>query len=352
MTNIDKAILLASEVGAPLQNFDYSYIKDILASDSYLTLVDNVRWARQFKLNKSIALEDDFKSLNYDVKTIEQSVVLASRINFLASISYENYYINPLVKYDFEVKTKTIGDIAVFYNEKYHYFNDLINADEFTLDYKIKVISTKCEEYIEEITLKTQNDLNLTKENKGIRSIVIKTKFISLLRFLVSVLFTLVIFFVFIWEDQVFYDYINIHSTNNVYTYLISIFILSTALMDIFAILLLSYSAISFYPYYHFKHELTRKFNRRVKKISKKANALASYMLECVKSKQKMDKKLNEFSTDVIKQEEFENYKEMYNFDSKIGYKLLRYFFVLFLIVSSICLILALIIYFVSKNVG
>jgi hypothetical protein len=116
MNNIDKAILLAEGFGVDTRDFRSSYVEGIIKSASYIHLVDNVKWANNFKLRSSQTLLSDFRSINYSVDSFEKAIVLASRINYLSEVSDEKYYLNPLAYYYFSTRTKSIGELMLSYD--------------------------------------------------------------------------------------------------------------------------------------------------------------------------------------------------------------------------------------------
>lgn len=349
MNNIDKAILLAEKFGASFTNIDFSYIKDILSSKEYLALINNVKWASNFQLEKAIAIQDDFKSINYDVKSLEASIILATRINYLSSLSAENYYLNPLGKYNFELKTNSIGDLMLVYDGDYHSINYLIKDEMHTEGFKMKVIADKCEMYARELVEKTQADIALTKDNKGIAYFIRKTYFAFIIRAIFSLFAIFASLSVFILDIDMFNSYLNSFPLNEIYTYSITISIVASVINFLILIGIFCYISNFFYPYFYFKHEAVSKSNKIFKKVSKSAKNLALYILQAVRDKKELSNDINLFSTSFIPKEEYLYYKEMYSLKEKGLYQALKYFYLIFYFIFLIGFILSLIYYFINK---
>lgn len=350
MNNIDKAIYLASKIGANFANFDTTYIQDILTSKEYKILLDNIKWTKNFNTQKAINLQDDFKALNYDIKNIEESIILSSRVNYLALVSFENYYLNPFMKTNFKVRTNSIGDLMLLYDGKLASINDVILDTNHTDNYKMKILSNKCNEYASEIISKNSFDLSLTNSNKGIKNFIRKTYFINILKCIFSLAAFIASLLVFILDNEVLKEYISYHNESNIYTYTISLFLIGTYLSVFFLLINLCYISNFFYPYFYFKHELKTKINKNVKKILKSSADLTYYLLIAVKEKKILKDDINSFNTDIISNDEFVNYANMYTFKEKHTYSALVYLYLLSNLIMLVGLVISLVIYFVSKG--
>ena len=350
MKQIEKSMLLAEKFGANFSNISESYVSTFIDNDQYLTLVDNIKWASNFELAKSSALLEDFKLLNYNVKSLEEAIILSNRINYLSVVSSEEYYINPLIKYNFDPKTKSIGDLVLTYDGKYASFNDVVKDNTHSLGFKNKAIIEKCNEYVSEIITKNQNDFELTTSNKGIKNIIKKNRIALIIRGIVLTILSLLAIFVFISKNDVFVDYLKYFSTSNLYTYLITIYLVFILMADVFYIGMVCYASSFFYPYYYFKHKAKSRIEKLSKQVYLKGEQLALYMIECVKNNQEINAKLDEYTVKPIKDEEFNLYKRMYDFEHASSYGALKILYIVGLVFSLFALIIFIVIYIISKR--
>lgn len=350
MKQIEKSMLLAEKFGANFSNISQSYVTTLIDNVQYTTLVNNIKWASNFELAKTAALLEDFKLLNYDVKTLEESIILTNRINYLSVVSSEEYYVNPLIKYDFDVKTKSIGDLILIYDGKYASFNDIVKDNSHSIGFKNKAIVEKCNEYVSEIITKNQNDFDLTMSNKGIKNRIRKNHIALILRGIILTILTLLAVFVFVSKNKVFRDYLTNFSTSNLYTYLITIYLVFVFLSDIFYIGMVCYSSSFFYPYYYFKNKAKKRIKKLGEQVYSKGEQLALYMIDCVKNNQEMNASLSKYTLKPIKDEEFNLYKRMYDFEHMSSYNGLKILYIIGLLFSLFALVIFIIIYMVSKR--
>ncbi len=315
MKQIEKSLLLAEKFGANFSNVNKNYVESLLNNVEYKTLIDNVDWASNFHLVKSEALVEDFKKLNYECKTLEEALILTNRINYLSSISYEEYYVNPLIKYDFKIKTKTIGELMLVYDGKYVSFNDLANDKNHHQGFKNKVIVEKCNDYVNEVCLTNQRNVELLQNNKGIRSTIRKYYFYLMIAVLFGIIFSLCALSVFCLNIDTFKNYLKYFSLSSINTYIITFGLVFACIYDLHVCIVIATQSRVFYPYYYFKHVVSKKNNKRNKEISELGERLALYIVDCVTNSKPLDRNITSFSTKSIDDREYSNYKKMYDYE-------------------------------------
>lgn len=317
MKQIDKSLLLAEKFGANFSNVNENYVKTLLNNVEYKTLIENVNWASNFHLVRAEALVEDFKKLNYECTNLEQTLILTNRINYLSSISYEEYYINPLIKYDVKLKTKTIGDLMLVYDGKYTSFNSLIEDKNHHQGFKNKVIVEKCNDYVNEVCYSNQKNVELLQNNKGIKSTIKKYYLILLIGIFFGIIFSLLALSVFCLDNQIFYNYLNQFSLTDFNTYVISLALLFACIYDLHLACVICNQSKVFYPYYYFKYVVSKKNKKRNQEVASLGEKLAVYIIDCVSNSKTMDKNISSFSLKTIDDKEYENYKKMYEYEFK-----------------------------------
>ena len=350
MNNINKTILLAEQFGADFNYIDFSYISDILKSKEYQNLLINVKWAEKFPLVKAVRIVDDFKALNYNIKSFEETIILANRINYLFLTSSEKYYLNPLIKYDFAIKTSSIGELMIPYEGSYHSINEMILDNTHNISYKSKAIVSICENFRNEINANNQENLQLLKDNKGIKHIVYSAYFYLVLKEIFTLICLILSFSIFIVDLQIFNDFINIHSPNNIFTHLLLAFLCETAILLIITIFSIGYLANVTSPFFYFKKAANKSINRRFKNININAQHLANYLLEACKNNIPLKNDISKFASHPFNNNEFDKYKEIFTFKKKNIYTSLNYLFLLTFVFIILTLVVTIIIYFVSRG--
>lgn len=329
MNNVDKSLLLAESFGADVSYFKLHYVETIVSSPQYVELVENVNYANKFQLVKAVGLVDDFRSLNYNIKTIEQAVVLANRVNYLYSVSFENYYLNPLVKYPFKLKTASIGDLVVDFDGEKKTYNEIVLDEDHTLAYKAKVIADNAEYYRRELNEKNQFETSKLKGNKALKHIV-RNAFISQgIRLLLATIGLVAMMAIYVYPYEKFTEFINLGmnftSVSNYGFALVSIFSLISLL---FAVCCGVFVSKFTYPYFYFKGSLRKRTNKMYKTVNNHAQQLAEYILYHCKQHKIMSNDISKFETYELDKADYDAYKKIYSIRTHKGFVALKLLFV------------------------
>lgn len=347
MNNIDKALLLGEYFGIDTTNFTSSYIRSVIESKSYSTLCENVKWAENFNLRNSSKLISDFKNINYDVNSFEESVIFASRINYLSSVSSEEYYINPLVSYDVPIKTRSIGDLMVTYGGDKHSFNELILDESHPLSYKTNIVVRRVEYYRKEASEKALASFEKTSENKGIRHIIFLRIWKMIFLALVVLLFVSGASYLFFGNEPELQNLLRNFDFNNYIFYGPFIYFLSACVMVFSWFAMFAYFNRGYSPYFYYRKLGRNQASKLYENINKHAQSLAEYIYQAIKEGKPLSNDIQKFALSA-KDDELRGYLDMYDLEKKPKYLIILAIFkasiivcILSAIYIGICLLLA-----------
>ena len=339
MNNVDKTLLLAEKFGADVSFFTSSYVEAIIRSPSYVRLVENVNWADNFPLRRSVALKDDFKAINYDVKSFEESVILSSRINYLFAVSDECFYLNPLFSYDVKPKTESLGDLAVDYNGQSHTFNELIADKTRNLSYKGSIIAKKVDLYRQEMNDYLDNIYSRTRQRRGISSIVRKVIISYSALFLIAVLGALFDIYMLVSNKDVFTSVFSgsfNFSSFGLGGYGIFIFFCLSLCYLFFTCIFGARINYIFAPYYYFKNFGRNKANKVYMKVNKRAQRLADYIFGHCKKGEELKDDISLFAFPKKYNSELDSYVRCYSVKKDRLYRFLRSISLFFLALMAL----------------
>jgi hypothetical protein len=352
MNNVDKTILLAESFGADTSLFTSSYVDNIVKSAEYKGLVENVSWAQKFQVKKSIALIDDFKSINYRCLTFEDAVILASRVNYLYSVSSEAYYLNPLAVLDFTPKTKSVGELMCQYNGNLVSFNDIIADQDHPLNYKARAIAGQCESYRQEMIEKISFNYSKTGNNKyissRIRAINWQLGFMGLVAFAAF----LGSIYVMISRRSVFKSFVSSFSVTSFVHWGILACLIGAVLLCVSWILAFARDTSLFAPYYYFRRFGKSKEGKIYEKISHKAQQLAEYIFAACQAHKPLADDIGAFASAKTLDEELSAYKKMYSLKKDKGLKFCFGFYAFAFFFSVIAAIYTVAAYYIIKLRG
>jgi len=338
MNNIDKALLLGESFGLDTTNFTSSYIQGIIESDAYINLCENVKWAENFNLKNSSKLITDFRFINYDVTTFEESVIFASRINYLSSVSGEEYYINPLISYSQPIKTRSIGDLMVSYQGGKHTFNDLISNETLPIAYKTNIVVRQAEYYRKEASEKALSNFEKTSNNKGLAHMIHQ----QIWKMIWLALIALVILggsgFLFFCNIPEIQNMLRVWQFNNYVFYGPFIYFVFSLLVVLTWFGLFAYLNNSYSPYYYYKKLGRHRASKLYENINKRAQGLAEYIFQGIKDNHPLSNDIGKFNV-ATSDEELKTYTNMYKANKSYKYSLLTSFFkteIIFCVIAAL----------------
>lgn len=349
MNNIDKALLLGEYFKIDTTNFSSSFVRSIIESDSYLTLCENVKWAENFNLKNSIRLIEDFKNINYDVSSLEESVILASRINYLSSVSSEEYYLNPLIKYSRKVKTNSIGDLMVPYAGDKHSFNDLIVDKSYPLSYKTNIVVRQVEYYRQEASDKALISFERTSNNIGVRHLINQKIWKMIFLALVVILFGIGSVYLFFGNEPEIKDLLRHFEFDNYIFYGPFIYFLSSCGLVFSWFALFAFYNRGYSPYFYYRKLGRNQASKLYANINKRAQALAEYIFQAVKAEKPLANDISRFTLKAS-DDELKNYLTMYDLNNRHKYNVIWSLFKTFVIICVLAAIYIFVCILLARN--
>lgn len=337
MNNIDKALLLGEYFHVDTTNFTSSYIRSVIESDSYSALCENVNWAENFNLKNAVKLITDFKNINYNISSFEDSVIFSSRINYLSSVSSEEYYINPLVSYDLKIKTRSIGDLMVSYAGDKHSINDLILDETHPLSYKTNIVVRQVEYYRKEASDKALLSFEKTSKNRGIRHLIFQRVWKMIFLALIVIVFGAGALYLFFGNEPEIQDLLRDFDFSNYVFYGIFTYFLSFCGLVFSWFALFAYFNRGYSPYFYYRKLGRNQASKLYADINNRAQALAEYIFQGIKEGKPLANDIGKFAINA-KDDELKIYLKMYDLDEKPRFNLIWSIFKAFVI---ICLLAA-----------
>ena len=98
MDNQLKFYLLAEKSGWDCSTYAYEYRKKIILSSPYQILSYNAIEAKKHLSNKAKEIVKEYNSLRLEPRTLEETFILETKINYLCLHSFPDYYIGPFLR--------------------------------------------------------------------------------------------------------------------------------------------------------------------------------------------------------------------------------------------------------------
>lgn len=346
MNSLDKTILLAEKFGVDTAYFTKAYVSNILSSEEYEGLVENVNKAKEYPLKKAVKLVTDFKRLNYDVTTFEQSVYLATRINYLYSVSSEAYYYNPLLSYDVKTELTSLQELTFLYKGKEVPFTELLSDQKETMEIKARAIADRVEYYRNEAQEIVDYDLKKTAKNPGLKEEIRRQN----VRNIIDLVLALLSFAAFVYSIATTREPFVTAYSKFPDVSLFSIGLYVYACCAVFSFVFVNFELARWdmliSPYKYFSY-----FWRRVNislshKIDIEAQKLADYLYELCKNPQDKENDLKKFAALKINGNSLKEYAKVYKAREDKALHFFHAFFLVFFLLALLAVIYLVIIFF------
>lgn len=279
MTNIDQLLLLISYQGINVDSFTKSYLKALKQSDLVFLIEENLLHAQNFGTSRVNQLLCDYRALNWNCITYEDVIILTSRLTYLASRTFERYYINPLAVGNRKIKTKSIGELMFFFDGDLVPFNEMISKAGYTIEYKMDAIDKQVAFYHAEMVNFVLKPIKIIVDSKKV-----KAKFnISSLQRVVEKLTLIVVNFLaltlMIIPNGKFKNVIlNGFSANSIGAKIIWIYLIILVIYDMLIALFFARRSYHYEPLYYSRRYLKVKKKKVFKSLRIKAIKLADYL--------------------------------------------------------------------------
>lgn len=285
MNSIDKVILLSEYFGNDVTDFKNSYHNSIIDGKVMNKLKMNIDEMQKYDNERIKHLISQYQDLmKEEPVTFEDEVIFNAKVNYLCSITYEQYYINPFTIGNNETMTKSIGELMIRFDGKYVSINDIILDSSQSLSSKNKVIAQQVDLYHKEMTKVLRKSVSEIKQSKksGDKSVQ-KSRvghfFIDLVFFLENLYLLLLLLF----NGQVFTNASKI-SFGNVYSYAFYLPFICVALFDVVFIVANCFRKKDQESYYFAKRYLDFCAKNIFINLANEAIKLHHYIIEAVKT--------------------------------------------------------------------
>ena len=336
MNNIDKTLLLAEEFGVDVSLFTSSYLENIIKSQEYADLVVNVKHASEFELRRAVKLVNDFKEINYDIKSFDEAVILASRVNYLYSVSDEAYYINPLENYSFPIFTKSIGEVKFRIDTRDLPFQEIIDDDNLTTEQKARCIKKNCDRFSSELIAKHNFDYKRVKNNKALKHIVTVNVIGSIIAFLLGLGTFALAIYTMVSSRTIFIETWTAPNINSVYFWSIILFAIFSYLSFLFALLLLARINYFFAPVFYFGRHLKSNIIKINNDIVKRAQAMAIYLFNACVNHKHLENDISKFTIKRKNYFESKLYARCYKASFDQGIRAFKILFILCFLLAAL----------------
>lgn len=302
MRSLEKGLLLA-ELCAPnsvsREHLD-SFIDWIREQDCYKDLYKNMLETKKSSSIVAKYLYSEYASLNLDaISSIEEGIIIYSKILFLCNYSKSSNYINPLLIIEKKEEKVNVGEISIKFNNKIITLDELSTLEGYNFLEKYEAIKNKVSEWEEDVYSKLNTVLESLKDHP--RNLpkrkVMTPKFIIALLYLV-ILDIVGCLFVFSNNDKIR----NIVTGQNLgeYIYLNYFFIAFISILILLNITILCEFVIKkivFHKYNSNRNKLISKPDTLVKELSNNSDKLLEYISKNVSDGAKMDVEVSNFSS-------------------------------------------------------
>jgi hypothetical protein len=353
MNNVDKTILLAEKFGADTSLFTSSYVENIIKSPEFVALTKNVSHASEFHTKKALDLVEDYKSINYDVHSFEEAVILSSRVNYLFTVSSESYYLNPLEMLPFPTEIQSLGELRCPYGGEDRTFNEIIADENHPLNFKARAIAGKCEYWRTEFSEIISGNYQKTKDNQGIAAEIKRASIWVLIDFVCALSAVLASLYSLLTNRTILRSVWASFNQGLFWDWGIVLFAAFAFLLLFSWVLVFARQDRLFSPYRFFKRYGQKGENRVHEKVALSAQRLADYIFAACKEKRQLKgHDITAFNTGVTLYKEIDAYRAMYNYRQDPRLNFFKALFRFFLTMTILAAVYCLVVYFVSKYMG
>lgn len=168
MRNIEKGLLLAE-----IMSFDTSTEKDVKSfvswirnQECYDSLLQRVKELKTSTSFYARYLYNEFISIDLEqVKSIEEGFVAYAKILYLNQIITPGFYINPLLIINKQERKYKVGDIVVYFNNKYLTLNELSKDESYSFQEKYEFILKQVNKWQKDIEEKILYPMSKLADN-------------------------------------------------------------------------------------------------------------------------------------------------------------------------------------------
>lgn len=234
MNNIDKVILLAEYFGLDVSDFKNSYHAAINEGETMKRLDYNISKAGRYENDRVHALIEEYtKLLEIRPKTFEEEIIFNAKVNYLCSVSYEQFYLNPFEIGTVETQTRSIGELMLPFDGRYVSINDIIMDSSHSFKYKSEAVRRQVNIYHKEMSAILHEPIEQIKKSKRADEGTVKhSRFPNFFLAVAFVIMNIYLFSLLLFQGEV-YQKAKVLDFSNVFFYAFYLPFIATALFDI-----------------------------------------------------------------------------------------------------------------------
>lgn len=147
-----KFYYLAEKSGWNMSRYAFSYRPALGELLAVKVLSVNVLDAKNHLARSAQEIVDAYDHLKLETRSVEETFILETRLNYLALHSYPEYYLNPLaIDPNYEGNVDTIGQLIVDAKGKDESINELIQDETISMEEKKEILRNKTDFWREEM---------------------------------------------------------------------------------------------------------------------------------------------------------------------------------------------------------
>lgn len=299
MENRMKFYYLAEKSGWNMSSYAFSYRPSLGELASYKVLSVNVIEAKDHRAASAQNIVKEFEGLKLEPRTIEETFILETKLNYLALHSYPEYYLNPLaIDPNYSGDVTSIGELMVDSKGKDYSINELIQSDEIPLEEKKDALREKCAFWLEEMDELVGESIKTVKERafsdkKRSRG---KQRTFRILDIVSCVAVNLFFLFQLLIPCQTYWECFYSPSADHVLSYVSYLFPIFLFLYDIVFLIYHTYSTRISEPYNYARRFLYRHGERVYEDIQQEEERLLLSLLGAVNDKILLENDITSYS--------------------------------------------------------
>lgn len=301
MRNIEKGLLLAE-----IMSFDTTTEKDvksfiswIRSQECYDLLLQRVKELKSSTSFYARYLYNEFVSIDLErVKTIEEGFIAYAKILYLHQIITPGFYINPMLVINKQERNYKIGEIIVYFNNKYMTLDELSKDENYSFQEKYEFILKQVNKWQKDIEEKILYPMSKLSDNPRnlpkLKSVPLK-HFVMFLLYVIMISLNICLPLLIIPSLKDILINFNIASYNEInYFYLVSSGFISLGFISLIVELFIR--KISFGPYFKYHKVILGGKDKALKVINDSKNNLEQYLVSSFDKKSELKEKVFAFS--------------------------------------------------------
>lgn len=294
-----KFYYLAETSGWDMSAYAFSYRPEIKNLDSYKILSVNIIACKNHRSTKAQELVKEYESLNLEPRTLKDTFILETKINYLALHSFPEFYINPLaIDPNYVGSLTTLGELYIDYKDGEKSINEIIAEEETPLAEKREAVEKKTNEWLEDMNELVYTSLEIVRKrafSKKGRSAK-KENFYSVMDILGILLANFLFLFQLLYPGEVYWNCFFSPDASYVLSYLSYLYPIFLFFFDLSYALFHSYSAKISEPYNYARRFLKKNADKVFDDIRLESDRLKDYLTGAINDRIPLRDDIRSFS--------------------------------------------------------